>query len=188
MTALFAAGTMCVSAADPADASARPGMQGMVYRFFDDRTGANIGRLRIERVEMEYGRRGFLRVAWQPVVVLDGVTLEISSTAVWPAAGAPILDALRVKARDGAVLRNVTLVLPSTPGTKITSSAGRLRGDGALELTDAVVFDAGSPPSGSTTLCFWLSGPQAGKWTAARPPTSPSDPTFSTASHQPSAR
>ena len=55
-------GLRAAESAAPASAGGNaPGMKGVVYGFFDDKTGARIGRLEIESVGIEYQRRGFLR-------------------------------------------------------------------------------------------------------------------------------
>ncbi len=173
--------------AEPA-ATNRPGMEGVTYRFFDDRTGGDIGRLRIERVTMEYGRRGFLRVAWQPQVVLEGVTLEIVSGAPWPAAGTQILEALRAGGREAGALHNLTLLPAGTSTPKIVAPVARLRADGAIECVAAAVSPAGGAASVSETGCFWLSGPLAGRWIPRASIDANATPTLSTASLQPSVR
>ena len=150
-----------------------PGMKAIVYGFFDDKTGERIGRLQIDKVGIEYQHRGFLRVAWDPLVVLDGVTLEISAGAVWPEAGVKIIDALRVTGRQNAsVLRNVHLRLAGAPGREITAAGAMLRKDGGLELL-GVNLTAGAAPaeptSAATNFCFWLAGPRAGQLTPAAP-------------------
>lgn len=140
-------------------------MEGVVHGFFDDLTGARIGRLRIEHVRLEYRRQGFLRVAWRPLVVLDGVSLEIKAGAVWPAAGAQIVRALQGGNRDSSILRNVSVLLEGSSAQKITAPTARLRADHAIELSDAVVARDGQTLTEPGTVCFWLAGPQAGQWT-----------------------
>lgn len=154
--------------ATPVPAGNQPGMEGVVHGFFDDQTGARIGRLRIDHVRLEYRRQGFLRVAWRPLVVLDGVSLEIKAGTAWPAAGTQIIRALQGGNRDSSVLRNVTVLLDGSPAQRITAPTARLRADHALELSDAVVVRDGQAFAEPGTVCFWLAGPQAGQWT--RPP------------------
>ena len=151
-----------------------PGMKEVIHGFFDDKTGDKIGRLRIESVGVEYQKRGFLRVAWDPIVVLDGVTLEIAPGATWPEAGVKILDALHVTGRSGAcVLRRVTLRLDGPAPRDIRAATASLRADGGLELTDATSLTAAgagsAPEAGSKNFCFWLAGPQAGQLVATVP-------------------
>jgi hypothetical protein len=158
------------SAASGANA---PGMKTIVYGFFDDHTGARIGRLQIDEVGVEYQHRGFLKVAWDPLVVLDGVTLEVSAGAVWPDAGVKIIDALRVTGRQNtSVLRNVRLRLAGTPAREIAAASATLRRDGGLELL-GVNLTAGaepvSPAPATGSYCFWLAGPRAGQLTPATP-------------------
>jgi hypothetical protein len=177
---LILAGRLLAGAAEPAVVASganAPGMKAIVYGFFDDKTGDRIGRLQIDKVGVEYQHRGFLKVAWDPLVVLDGVTLEISGGAAWPEAGVKIIDALRVTGRQSAsVLRNVHLRLPGAPGREIAAASATLRQDGGLELL-GVNVPAGAtpaaPPSGTGNLCFWLTGPHAGQLTPAASPASP---------------
>lgn len=141
------------------------GMEGVVYGFFDDRTGDRIGRLSIGHVGIEYQRQGFLRVAWKPLVVLDEVMLEIAPGAHWPDAGRQIIDALgRGRSRE-AVVRRLHLRVGGEPAVDLTAALAQLRADGALLLAEA---DAGG--TARPAKCFWLAGPQAGTLT---PPDGP---------------
>lgn len=159
-----------------------PGMKGVVYGFFDDKTGARIGRLEIESVGVEYQRRGFLRVAWDPIVVLEGVTLDISAGATWPGAGVKIVDALRVTGRSGAsVLRRVRLRIPGSPTPEITAATASLRTDGGLVLRDvtAVASGGSAVEFAKGDLCFWLAGARAGQLVAIAAPEAAVAQTFS---------
>lgn len=156
----------CVRAADSSAGSA-PEMHGVVYGVFDSKSGERTGRLRIERVFAENRLHGFLRVAWSPRVILEGITLELDRTAVWPAAGAQFLAALRsLDSRGGGELRRVRLVFAGSPHGEITAATARFRPDGALELTRAAASLSPLPPSPGQTLCLWLTGPDAGRITA----------------------
>lgn len=147
-----------------------PGMKAIVYGFFDDKTGERIGRLQIEKVGVEYQRRGFLRVAWDPLVVLDGVTLEIGAGATWPEAGNKIIDALRVTGRqNSSVLRHVRLRLAGATPREIVAETATLRKDGGLELVGVENADGAGRPATTETLCFWLAGPRGGEVTSLVP-------------------
>ena len=177
MLALLCAGRIfpCVaeeSAAPVVQGGNAPGMKGVVYGFFDDKTGGRIGRLEIETVGVEYQHRGFLRVAWDPLVVLDGVTLEIGAGAVWPEAGAKIIDALRVTGRSGlSVMRRVHLRIAGTPVREITAATATLGPDGSLTLAGVTMPGSGAPDAGVSAgnFCFWLAGAQAGQLIAIAP-------------------
>jgi hypothetical protein len=170
---LFAGRVLLVAAegaAPVAQGANAPGMRAVVYGFFDDQTGERIGRLQIGKVDVEYQRHGFLRVAWDPLVVLDGVTLEVSAGAVWPQAGVKIIDALRVTGRQNAsVLRRVRLRLAGTPAREITAATASLRRDGGLELVGVTLSGGAAPDSGAGNFCFWLAGPHAGQLIATAP-------------------
>jgi hypothetical protein len=148
-----------------------PGMRGLVHGFFDDRTGERNGRLRIESVEVEYRRQGFLRVAWRPLVVLAGVNLEIEAVADWPATGRQILAALQsAGGREAWVLRNVRLRLAGSPNREILAPTAAVRSDGGLELRSAVFLTGGETAQGGPQdLCLWLAGPQVGQLTPPPP-------------------
>lgn len=147
-----------------------PGMRGLVYSFFEEQTGRRIGRLRIDSAEVEYGRQGFLRVAWRPLVVLSGVTLDAGEISDWRAAGAQIIDALKVAGqREAFVMRSIRLRLKLADGTlqEVTAGQATLRADGAMELHDATVADGTSAVALERgTLLLWLAGPQTGQLTA----------------------
>lgn len=161
--------------AHPVTGLNHPGMEGILHRFFDDRTGVAFGRLRIDRVGVESSRQGFMRVAWRPTVVLEGVTLEIGTEATWPDAGTPILNALHGAGREGCLLRGVRLQVAGAEPREIFSPMGRLRADGALELTDVTMTLGGAAPVSTGTVCFWLKGPEAGRCTTIARPASPAN-------------
>jgi len=171
---LLAIGSHALSAADGAPAlqgGNTPGMRGVVYGLFEDQTGGRIGRVQIDKVDVEYEHRGFLRVAWRPLVVLEGVTLDISAAAAWPGAGAKIIDALRVTGRTHApVLRNVRVRLAGQSACEITAPKASLRADGGLELIGTRWLAGQAPGNAAGDFCFWLAGPLAGQLTALAPP------------------
>ena len=134
-----------------------PRMQGVSYRFFDDRTGALTGQLRIGHVDMEYQRKGFLRVAWKPQVILQDVNFEVSSDLAWPVQGAQMVRALlALGGRDELVLREVRVHLAGTPGRAITAPTARLLPDGALEMPGATLAEDGRTQAGGRTGTFRL--------------------------------
>lgn len=146
-----------------------PGMRGLVFGIFDERSGQRIGRLRVDRADVEYGRQGFLHVAWRPLVVLSGVFLEAGEISDWGPAGAQIIDALKVAGRrESFVMRDLRLQLRLADGTRQEIAAGEaaLRADGAIELRGAKLkagSESGAVESGA--LCLWLAGPEAGRLT-----------------------
>ena len=143
-----------------------PRMQGVAYRFFDDRTGALTGQLRIGHVDMEYQRKGFLRVAWKPQVILQDVNFEVSSDLAWPVQGAQMVRALvALGGRDELVLRDVRVQRAGAPGREITAPTARLLPDGALEMSGATLAEEGRAQADSRTGTFRLAltGPHAGQ-------------------------
>jgi hypothetical protein len=148
-------------------------MRGVALGFFDGTTGNRVARLLLDRVTLEYRHQGFLRVAWRPLVMLDGVTLESSAVAAWPAQGPKVCQTLRELAgRDELVLRHVRVCLAGSPALEITAPSARLRADGCLELPAATVTGATAP---ATTVdgCLWLTGPAAGRWMPAKSAATP---------------
>jgi len=143
-----------------------PRMQGVAYRFFDDRTGALTGQLRIGHVDMEYQRKGFLRVAWKPQVILQDVKFEVSSDMAWPVQGAQMVRALlALGGRDELVFRDVRVQLAGTPGREITAPNARLLPDGALEMSGATLAEEGTAQTDNRTGTFRLAltGQHAGQ-------------------------
>ncbi len=143
-----------------------PRMHGVAYRFFDDRTGALTGQLRIGHVDMEYQRKGFLRVAWKPQVILQDVNFEVSSDLAWPVQGAQMVRALlALGGREELAFRAVRVHLAGTPGREITAPTARLLPDGALEMSGATLAEEGRTQADSRTGTFRLAltGPHAGQ-------------------------
>jgi hypothetical protein len=142
--------------------------EGVRAGFFTP-AGDRVARLLIDRVGLEYRTQGFFRVAWRPLVVLEGVTLEVSNpAAAWPEQGAQILRTMRtLGGRNELVMRRVEICVAGEP--KISAASGVIRADGGLELTmPAGVNDAKSTPV--AVRYFWLTGPEAGTLTRTAPP------------------
>jgi hypothetical protein len=143
-----------------------PRMQGVAYRFFDDRTGVLTGQLRITHVDMEYRKQGFMRVAWRPQVVLSEVDFEVSADMAWPLQGTQIVRALlTLGGREELVFRDVRVHLAGTPGREITAPSARLLPDGALELIEASLTETAEAAisSRSGTFRLALTGANAGQ-------------------------
>ena len=158
----------------PARVPGAPGMTGAVYGFFDNQTGARTGRLRIGQVVMEYQRKGFLRVAWRPLVVLDQVEFDLGTGLAWPTQGSQIVRTLQsLGGHDELVLRDVRLHLAGSPGTEIAAPSARLRKGGVLELFQATVSGGASGPPAQGTYLLWLAGPRAGQLHPAKPSAGP---------------
>ena len=167
LTVLLAAPSR-LGAEDPPASSARikgaPGMAGAVYSFFDARTGARTGQLKIGQVSMEYRSNGFMRVAWQPRVVLTQVDFNIGADMAWPAQGSQIMRTLQSLGRsDELALRDVRLHLAGSPGREIAALSARLRKGGVLELSEATVSDGTPAAPRRGTFLLWLAGPRAGQ-------------------------
>lgn len=139
-------------------------MAGAVYRFFDDATGERTGELRIGRVDMEYRRQGFLRVAWRPLVVLAQVNLDFTAAMAWPAQGAQIVRALEtLGGRDELVLRDVRVHLAGEENREVVAATARLAPGGALVLLDATLTTGGAAAEAPATYRLELTGANAGR-------------------------
>jgi hypothetical protein len=154
--------------------------KGLRAGFFTS-AGERVARLSIDQVGLEYRTQGFLRVAWRPIVVLDGVTLEVANpAATWPEQGLQILQAMRtLGGRSELILRRVKIRL--TGAADIDATTARIRTDGGLELTMPAA--EGRPDAGLPHIqYFWLTGPQAGRLTQTAPPhlAAATPPSFST--------
>jgi hypothetical protein len=152
----------------------KPEAREIVFNLFSDQGGARLARLRIERMSVESGREGFMRIGLRPVVVFDGVDLQIESTTLWPEAGRKIRDALERTAGGEFVLRNVRLQNTDATPRRVFAPSGRLRSEGAIELVHARDIETARSAE-PVTLWFWLTGPQAARF-AAPPANAPSAP------------
>jgi hypothetical protein len=148
-----------------------PSMRGVTYSIFDNATGARTGRLKIDRVDFEYRRQGFLTVAWRPQMVLEGVDLEIGANLAWESQGVQIIRALTALGRhDEVVMRNVRVHLARPQAQEITARVARLTPTGALELSQAGITGEGDAGAGGGIFLLPLTGPHAGQLLRSRPP------------------
>lgn len=149
-------------AAQAAKVEGAPSVQGVVYRFFDNRTGARTGELRIGSVDLEYRRQGFMRVAWRPLVVLQSVVLTVDSEQAWAGHDSQIVRALLTHGgREDLVLRGVKVGLAGTPARELFAGTARLLPDGVLELMDATLTTDRTTETGTYRLP--LTGAHAGQ-------------------------
>jgi hypothetical protein len=141
-----------------------PSLQGVTYSIFDNATGARTGRLKIDRVDFEYRRRGFMVVGWHPQVVLDGVSLEIEAGMSWQSQGSQIIRALCSHGRrDDIVLRRLRVRLAEPEAREIVAAQARLTATGALEMLQAGTPASDGSVSADTSYVLPLTGPQAGQ-------------------------
>ncbi|MBX3750328.1 MAG: hypothetical protein KF897_09585 [Opitutaceae bacterium] len=149
-------------AAQAAKVEGAPSVQGVVYRFFDNSTGARTGELRIGSVDLEYRRQGFMRVAWRPLVVLQSVVLTVDGDQAWAGHDSQIVRALLTHGgREDLVLRGVKVRLAGTPARELFAGTARLLPDGVLELHDATLAADGTTEAGTFRLA--LTGAHAGQ-------------------------
>lgn len=148
--------------AQAAKVEGAPRVQGVVYRFFDNRTGARTGELRIGSVDLEYRRQGFMRVAWRPLVVLQSVVLTVDGDEAWAGYDSQIVRALLTHGgREDLVLRDVKVLLAGASTRELSASTARLLPDGVLELQGATLTADGTTHNGTFRLA--LTGAQAGR-------------------------
>lgn len=96
-----------------------------------------VALVRVGGVATEYQRRGFFCIGVLPVVVLDGVTIELRR----PQSPGPALVQFKrhlqsVGARKVVELRRLALVLPGPAAARLTAERGRLSSAGAWELSN----------------------------------------------------
>lgn len=150
-----------------------PTFKGVVYKFFDDHTGYCTGQLKIGRIDMEYRRQGFMRVAWRPLVVLEQVELDVSENLAWPAQGSQISRELQVLGgQDELVLRDVRIRLAAEAGRVIAAPAARFLPGNVLELSEATDAPGGDATNARVigTVRLHLTGPNAGRLSVSVPP------------------
>ncbi len=141
------------------------------FGFFPPEGGDRIGQLEIGRVRLDYGRRGFFRVAWDPRIILEDLSLEAPSSTAWQTNGQEIartLEQVAPGAQGRVLIRRIHLVIPDgefTARTALWGGADHLRLHGLQSASSTP-----TPPPFSDCL-FWLSGPLAG--TLAPPPRRP---------------
>lgn len=144
------------------------GPRHVILPLLDPVSGDRIARLEIQRTALEYRHHGVFRVAWDPVVVLDGVDLEITDLAAWPAVRDQLPPFIHSLSGDNPVeLRAVRIhVLDSSPRTILADSArftpaGDLRLVGFRETPSASGAPASSPIP--TPVVLHLSGADLGR-------------------------
>ena len=171
----FALGLLGLAALVPAHAADAPSrlrplldrtheLNGIVVGYFDLASERRVARLELEHISLAYRHQGFLRVAWRPQVVMDGVTLEVVDAAAWPGQAAEVCRTLReLGGSDELILHRVCIRLAGEPGCVITAGSARLNAAGGLLLVDAFSSEAGAPPVSAGNQMFWLGGPDAGR-------------------------
>jgi hypothetical protein len=143
------------------------------------------GVVRVGRVFTDYERRGFFRIGALPLLVLEGVTIELTrpeqaqaalvQARGWLGAGSP--ESASVSTNGGATTsarpkveranrvldcRNLTLVIPGSVTNVVRAGRARIAADGQLELTENVRVE-GLLPLQARQARLQMSGPNCGE-------------------------
>ena len=140
-----------------------PSMKGSVFSIFDNATGARTGRIKVDHIDFEYRRQGFMLVALRPQVVMQGVELEVDANLAWNTQGVQIVRALTSMGKhDEVLMRNVRVRFSGPQAQELTANFAKLTPTGALEFSQASLTASGESTSNDGTYTLPLTGPNAG--------------------------
>ena len=127
--------------------------------------------IRIESMRPDHERRGFFRIGVLPIVVADGVRLEVLD----PGHGAEALSGAAnwLSGRSGSrpvELRQVTLIVGREPIPWLEANRARTDNSGQLRLLDGITIRHGETTTRSSGGVLHLSGTNAGRvsWNSDR--------------------
>lgn len=140
-----------------------PSMKGSVFSIFDNKSGTRTGRIKVEHIDFEYRRQGFMLVALRPQVVMEGVEMEIDASLAWNTQGLQIVRALTSMGKHEEVLmRNIRVRFTGPQAQELTAQFARLTPTGALEFSQAGLTASGESADSDGTYLLPLTGPNAG--------------------------
>lgn len=139
-------------------------IDGWSMAFFHPESEVRLARLRVGRVRVDYEKRGFLRVAWAPRLVLEDMELTVDDPEAWRVFGPDLIEALR-RLRPDLPLR-IDGLRVAEGGRLLVAEDARLETPERLRLRGVEAHEGSMPPRKSERGLLWLSGPEAGRATA----------------------
>lgn len=129
--------------------------------FFHPESEVRLARVRVGRVRVDYEKRGFLRVAWAPRLVLEDMELTVDDAEAWRVFGPDLVDALR-RLRPDLPLR-IDGLRVAEGGRLLIADGARLEAPDRLRLSGWQLHAATSAARKWERGLLWLSGPEAGR-------------------------
>jgi hypothetical protein len=126
--------------------------------------------VRVDRVFMEYQRRGFFRIGLLPVVVLDGVTFEAQDTSDPLGSLACVRRWLATKAGQRIEMRRVKFV--ASPTNHLEAGLARCVAEDHWDLLNGVHFVSGASDIQAPRATLQMAGPRSGQVTLETKPRS----------------
>ena len=117
--------------------------------------------VRVDRVFMDYQRRGFFRIGLLPVIVLQDVTFEARDPADPFSSLASVQRWLGTRAGQRVEMRGVKFVF--SPTSRVEAGLARCTADDHWELLNGVRFVSGTNEIGSPRGTLATAGPQRGQ-------------------------
>lgn len=120
--------------------------------------------VRIKRLFTDYQRRGFFRIGLLPMLVAEGVRIEILQPEETLAALQGAQKWLHSRAaRKGLEWRDVQFHFQTEAAPRLEATRLQLSDDGAWRLTDGVVFRLGTNEWRQLEAILQVTGPKAGE-------------------------
>jgi hypothetical protein len=166
LPALAAAGllTAATAAGQQLDMLSRHPIKGLVVPFYTPGRPDAVMVLRAESISMEFERRGFFRIGTLPLVVAEGVTLELQRGSDMAEAQNLIHNWLEELKRSGRLeLRRFCARNSQDPSFVLR--IGRLRSTqfGQWQLTEGIQWQSSTNRRSAARGVLCLRGPQAGQ-------------------------
>ncbi len=139
-------------------------IKGVVVPFYTQGRPDAVAVLRAESISMEFERHGFFRIGTLPLVVAEGVTLELRRGSDFREAHNRVHDWLEALKRSGHLeLRR--FCVKDAQDSSFVLRIGRLRPTqlGQWQLTDGIQWQSSTNQRSASRGVLHLRGPQAGQ-------------------------
>jgi hypothetical protein len=140
------------------------GAKGVVVPLYVAGQAEPAAVLRIEKVYTDFQRRGFFRIGLLPMLVAEGVEVELRSQEHILAALKQVGDYLQRRGRATTLeLRRVVIELPGRSAPRLEAGRVRFRPEGSWELAGGVRWRGASAEVQASSGTFCPAGDRAGQ-------------------------
>ena len=143
--------------------ASQPSVKHMVIPLYANDMGEAMAVVTVERTFTDYQRKGFLRIGLMPMLVIDGVTIEVRDPSKAAHALAAVNEWLDPgKAGKLIELRRVVVILSKTHSHRLAADSVRLAANGQWNLF-SVEYQRGTVSHSGGVASLQIVGKHAGR-------------------------
>jgi hypothetical protein len=151
-------------------------------------TGHYEGRMVIDSIRRDYGHDGPFRVAWKPLLLLDGVTVDVADATRWAQVAPTLMRGrpFQPSAEREVQIRGIVIRVGS-PCVVVTGATATVSPSGEFILDHGSVAAPGEPTRSFARLRVPLLKPVPSVWAECKAEEHPRPPLFNSPESRPKA-